>query len=119
MLQSIKRAHKLDPLNPKLHTCLIRFCDVINNSKDTWESSVEQVVTKEVETFLCGKDANQLNKEYLESNKDSLESVLEGAKMLYYLDLKNQNTALDLITNLDNKFKDVNITVSTIIFVKE
>lgn len=112
MLQSIKRAYKLDPTNPKLHTCLIRFYDVVKNAKDSWDPAVNEVVNNEVKLLFNGKDAAELNKVFLENSSTSLESVLEGARMLYYLDSKNQNTALSLITNFDNKFKDVNIAVS-------
>lgn len=112
MLQSIKRAYKLDPNNPKLHSCLIRFYAHVNQSKDKWESAVEEVVKSEVKNLFNDKDAKQLNKEYLEKYSNSLECNLEGAKMYYHLDNKEQATALKLVTNLDNKYKDVNIKVS-------
>lgn len=113
MLQSIKRAHNLDPNNAKLHTCLIRFYDAINQSKKDWEPAVKEVVEKEVTVLFNNKDAKQLNKEFLEKYSNSLEAVLEGAKMLYYLDPKNQSTALSLVTNLDTKkYHDINIDVS-------
>lgn len=112
MLQSIKRAYKLDPINPKLHSCLIRFYAHVNQSKENWDPAVEEVVKSEVKSLFNDKDAKQLNKEYLESYSNSLECILEGAKMLYHLDIKEQANALKLVTNLDNKYKDVNITVS-------
>ena len=55
------------------------------------------------------KDAAQLNREYLDTYCNSLEAVLEGAKMLYYLNSKLQSIALGLVTNIDNKYQDVNI----------
>lgn len=112
MLQSIKRAYKLDSINPKLHSCLVRFYEFVNQSNDNWDSAVEQVVKSEVKSFFNDKDGKQLNKEYLETFSNSLESILEGAKMLYHLDKKEQQKALSLVTNLDNKYKDVNIKVS-------
>lgn len=117
MLQSIKRAHKLDPNNPKLHSCLIRFYGVINQSKEGWDAALEEVVKQEVKVLIKNKDAKQLNKDFLEVHSNSLESVLEGAKMLYYLDMKEQAKALSLVTNLDNKYKDVNIKVSCLFFM--
>lgn len=113
MLQSIKRAYKLDPNNPKLHSCLIRFYGHINQSKESWDPAVEEVVKSEVKTLFNNKDYKQLNKEFLETYSNSLEAVLEGSKMLYYLDPKEQVKSLFLVTNLDNKYKDVNIKVST------
>lgn len=49
-------------------------------------------------------------------NSNRLEATLEGARSLYYLDPKSLNTALSLVTSLDNKFVDVNIEVSIILF---
>lgn len=112
MLQSIKRAHSLDPSNPKLHSCLIRFYDVVNQSKNQRDPAVEQVIKQEVGVLFNDKDAKQLNKEFLEKYSNSLEAVLEGAKMSYYLDPKSQSTALRLVTSLDNKYRDINIKVS-------
>lgn len=112
MLQSIKRAHQIDPSNPKLHTCLIRFYEAINQSKKDWDPAVKEVVENEVTVLFNNKDIKQLNKEFLEKYSNSLEAVLEGAKMLYYLDSKNQNTALRLVTSLDNKYHDINVDVS-------
>ncbi|KAJ8945753.1 hypothetical protein NQ314_009062 [Rhamnusium bicolor] len=112
MLQSLKRAHKVDPKNPKLHSCLIRFLQIIQDHKDNWDPSVEEVVTKETKVYFDGKDAHQLNKEFLENNSDSLKAVFEGAKMMYHLDNKTQCQAVSLVTSLDNKYQDVNIEVS-------
>lgn len=116
MLQSIKRAHKLDASHPKLHSCLVRFYEFISQSKEGWDPAMDEVVRREVRAFFDDKDAKQLNAEFLERHSDSLEHVLEGAKMMYYLDPKNQNDALSLVTLVDNKYKDVNIQVSGYLF---
>lgn len=112
MLQSIKRAHKLDANNSKLHSCLIRFHEFINQNTEDWEPAIEEVVKQEAKILFGDKDAKQLNNEFLERHSKSLEHVLEGAKMIYHLDPKNQNDALRLITNFDNNYQDVNIQVS-------
>nr|CAH7754284.1 unnamed protein product [Callosobruchus chinensis] len=36
MLQSLKRAHKVEPRNPRLHSCLVRFYQYVQNVKDSW-----------------------------------------------------------------------------------
>lgn len=113
MLQSIKRAHKVDPKNPKLHSCLIRFHEVIKKEKSNWDPSVEQVVTQETKNFFNGKDAKQLNKEFLELNNSSVKAVYEGTKIMYYLDKSTQSQAIKLVTNIDNKYQDVDIQVCT------
>lgn len=114
MLQSLKRAHKVDPTDPKLHCCLIRFYEIVVKNKGSWESSVEEVITQETKAYFDGKDAKQLNKDFLERHSTSLCAVFEGAKMMYRLDNKSQSQALKLVTSLDNKYNDVNIDVSFI-----
>nr|XP_023023297.1 N-alpha-acetyltransferase 16, NatA auxiliary subunit-like [Leptinotarsa decemlineata] len=113
MLQSLKRAHQVDPKHPKVHSCLIRFSQFINEIRSSWDPRVEEVVLKESKLFFNGKDAHKLNKEFLENNSDSLRAVLEGAKMMYHLDNKSQSQAIELVTSLDNKYQDVNIQVCT------
>lgn len=112
MLQSIKRAHSLDASHPKLHSCLIRFYEFVNQKKEPWDPAVEEVLKAEVKGLFNGKDSSQLNREFLEKYSNSLEAVLEAAKMLYHLDPKNQSTAVSLVTTLDNKYNDINIQVS-------
>lgn len=115
MLQSLKRAHKVNPKDPKLHSCLIRFNEVVVKNKGSWEESLEEVITKETKAYFDGKHAKQLNKDFLASNSTSLCCVFEGAKMMYRLDNKCQSQALKLVTSLDNKYTDVNIEVSGVL----
>lgn len=112
MLQSLKRAFKLDTKNPKLHNCLIRFYLFIQKDKVNWEPSVEEVVSKETKIFYEGKDAFKLNKEFMENNPNSLKAIYQGAKVMYQLDNTSQCQALALITIIDNKYNDVDIQVS-------
>lgn len=112
MLQSLKRAYKVDPNNPKLHNCLIRYYIFKQKDKVNWEPSVEEVVSKETKIFFEDKDAFQLNKEFMEKHSDRLRAIFEGAKVMYQLDNTSQSHALSLITSLDNKYKDVDIQVS-------
>lgn len=112
MLQSLKRAHKVDSKNPKLHSCSIRYYLFIQKDKVNWDPSIEEVVSKETKIFFENKDAFRLNKEYMENNSESLKAIYEGAKVMYQLDNNSQSQALSLITSLDNKYKDVDIQVS-------
>ncbi|KAG5890003.1 hypothetical protein JTB14_032626 [Gonioctena quinquepunctata] len=59
MLQSLKRAHKVDPKNPKLHSCLIRFSQFMNEVKSSWDPSIEEVVLKESKVYFNGKGRAQ------------------------------------------------------------
>ncbi|KAB0796534.1 hypothetical protein PPYR_10595 [Photinus pyralis] len=109
MLQSLKRAHKLDAINPKLHSCLVRFHEFLTKNKATLDETITEVIESEKGVLFKNKDVVLLNREYLDTYGNSLEAVLEGAKMLYYLNSKLQSTALGLVTNIDNKYQDVNI----------
>lgn len=112
MLQSLKRAHKVSPKNPKLHSCLIRFYEFIDKNKSSWaEEAIGKVVNLEVRNFFQGKDAKQFNKEFLIEHSDSLEAILECCRMMYYLDNTTQSAALELVTNFDNKCRNVNLQV--------
>lgn len=89
----------------------------MNQNKVELDPAVAEVLKKQSETLFSAKEAKQLNNDFLDKNSSSMQAVLEGAKMVYFLDPKNQKTALNLICSLDNKFKDVNIEVSYINFV--
>lgn len=45
MLQSMKRAHQVDPDHPKLHRCRIRFLQVVNEKQQTYDPAVSEVVS--------------------------------------------------------------------------
>lgn len=110
MLQSIKRARKLDLNNSMLHTCIIRFLKFISDNKVEWDPAVDSVLKSELKAhFNNEQDATKLNHQFLETYGDRLESVLEGGKMSYYLDKSSRSRSLDLVLSLDNKYKDVNI----------
>ncbi|CAH1984620.1 unnamed protein product [Acanthoscelides obtectus] len=114
MLQSLKRAHKVEPRNPRLHSCLVRFYQYVQNVKDSWDPRIEEVVQKETQIYFDGKDAHHLNRDFLESNKDSLRAVFECAKMMVHLNDKNQHEAVSLlVTNVDNNYRDVDIPLCT------
>ncbi|XP_071055801.1 N-alpha-acetyltransferase 15, NatA auxiliary subunit isoform X2 [Onthophagus taurus] len=114
MLQSIKRAFKLNPNNPKLHSCLIRFYLIMEQNKKTWDEVVSSVIFQESEHFYRGKDAKQLNKEFMDSNSNSLPATFEACKIMYLLDGKTSNIALKFITDLDtNKYTDISIEICT------
>lgn len=111
MLQSLKRAHKIDPQNPRLHTCLVRFNEGLSQCRDGLDPVVKEVLDREVPALLCSKGSHQLNSEYLEAHSNRLEAVLEAAKIMYWLDQATQSTAISLVTKLDNNFRDLFIEV--------
>ncbi|XP_066252632.1 N-alpha-acetyltransferase 15, NatA auxiliary subunit isoform X2 [Euwallacea similis] len=114
MLQSLKRAHQVDPHHHKLHRCRIRFLEVANENQHVYDPAVLEVISTETKALLSTKEPNVLNKEFLNSNKDSLKASLEGALVLYQLDNKAQKDALNLVSNIDNKkYSDVDIEICT------
>lgn len=82
MLQSIKRAVRLDSSNAELHSCLVRFeLKLVTLRKQTdpaVESPVLIVIEREMKPILRGRTAAQINKEFLAENSHSLPALFEG-----------------------------------------
>lgn len=82
MLQSIKRAFRIDPKNVELHSCFVRFAmKLVTLKKQTepaTESPVLTVIEQEMEPILRGRSADQINKEFLAENSNSLPALFEG-----------------------------------------
>lgn len=57
------------------------------------------------------KDAKTLNAEYLKAHKHSIRHVLQGTRMLYYLEPQQQKIAVSLATCLDEGVEGVSIEV--------
>lgn len=113
MLQSLKRCFRLDSENPRLHSCLIRFHKVCSKNKSSWDPAVIEVVERETKEFFGDKNAKVLNADFLKRHSKSLEAALEGASMMYFLDEKTQNAAINLVTCMDNKkYTDINLKVN-------
>ncbi|XP_012285201.1 N-alpha-acetyltransferase 15, NatA auxiliary subunit [Orussus abietinus] len=99
MLQSIKRAHRLDANNPELHACLVRFRQHVAGA--TLEGAVAEVVSRQTRDVYGTSSAAQLNTEYLRKNSRSLAHLLQGARMMCLLDAFSQPRALSLVTQLE------------------
>lgn len=82
MLQSIKRAFRLDRSNPELHSCLVRFELKLVTLRKRTDPVVEQpvltVIQQEIEPILRGRSAAQINEEFLAKNSNSLPALYEG-----------------------------------------
>lgn len=99
MLQSIKRAHRLDPNNPDLHSCLVLFMRHTDEAK--LEGAVAEVVKLQTSEIFSNSDASQFNADFLKKNGKSLPHLFQAARMMYLLDPTAQAKALWLATNLD------------------
>ena len=82
MLQSIKRAFRLNSSNPELHSCLVRFqLKLVTLRKQTdpiVDEPVLTVLNNEIEPILRGRSAAQINDEFLAKNSNSLPCLFEG-----------------------------------------
>ncbi|KAK6626245.1 hypothetical protein RUM43_006552 [Polyplax serrata] len=111
MLQSIRRAHKVEPDHPLLHTCIIRYKLYLDVHVARMEESITTVINETMKPIWGEKDAKTLNAEYLKAHKHSIRHVLQGTRMLYYLEPQQQKIAVSLATCLDEGVEGVSIEV--------
>lgn len=110
MLRSINRAHRLDPNNPELHSCLVRF--LRHTNKSHLEGALAEVVKRQTSGIFSSCSAEQLNAQYLKKNSKSLPHLFQGARMMYFLDPTVQAKALSLIADIDS-LENVSLDVCT------
>uniref|UniRef100_A0A8C5HM87 N(alpha)-acetyltransferase 15, NatA auxiliary subunit a n=1 Tax=Gouania willdenowi TaxID=441366 RepID=A0A8C5HM87_GOUWI len=106
MLQSVKRALAIDPDQPWLHQCLVRFFKGVSESKDLPE--VVRTVLKQEITRLFG-DSNLLHSRSNEDLSSSSVLLCAAAKMMVYLDSSTETKAAELATALDDFIKQHSI----------
>ncbi|KAM5278003.1 N-alpha-acetyltransferase 16, NatA auxiliary subunit isoform 5-T5 [Hipposideros larvatus] len=116
MLQSVKRAFAIDSNNPWLHECLIKFSKSVSNHSNL-PDIVSKVLSQEMQKIFFNKDLESFNEDFLKHNATSLQHLLSGAKMMYFLDKSRQEKAIAIATRLDETLKDKN--VKTLIKVSE
>ncbi|XP_037585593.1 N-alpha-acetyltransferase 16, NatA auxiliary subunit isoform X2 [Cebus imitator] len=116
MLQSVKRAFAINSNNPWLHECLIRFSKSVSNHSNL-PDIVSKVLSQEMQKIFVNKDLESFNEDFLKRNATSLQHLLSGAKMMYFLDKSRQEKAISLATRLDETINDKN--VKTLIKVSE
>lgn len=100
MLQSIKRAHRLEPNNSELHTCIVRFVELVSTKLSSLEEPVTAVIKQAIEPMTLGRTAKQINEDFLKQNANSLPALLQGARMMHHLENSRQNEAIQLATKL-------------------
>ncbi|XP_043747775.1 N-alpha-acetyltransferase 16, NatA auxiliary subunit isoform X4 [Cervus elaphus] len=116
MLQSVKRAFAINRNNPWLHECLIKFSKSVSNHSNL-PDTVSKVLSQEMQKIFVNKDLESFNEDFLKHNAASLQHLLSGAKMMYFLDKSRQEKAIAIATRLDETVKDKN--VKTLIKVSE
>jgi len=88
MVQSVKRALKVDPNHPQVHSCIIRLHRFLTNgdllSESVSHPAVAAVLNSETQPLFSNQqDAEQLNKEFLEKNNNSLPHLLQGDHIFF------------------------------------
>ncbi|XP_035892873.1 N-alpha-acetyltransferase 15, NatA auxiliary subunit [Anopheles stephensi] len=101
MLQSLKRARKIDANNAVLHSCIVRFYRALEqrlaSPDNAVDPSVRVVIDRERENLFHGHpSAIALNDAYLAANRDNCDAVYEAAKIMYTLDEKRRDEAITL-----------------------
>ncbi|XP_069061436.1 N-alpha-acetyltransferase 16, NatA auxiliary subunit isoform X2 [Pleurodeles waltl] len=114
MLQSVKRAFPIDRNNPWLHECLIRFSKSVTDHSNLPEI-VSKVLTQEMKKIFMNKDLEHFNDEFLKQNSTSIQHLLSGAKMMYFLDTSRQEKAIAVATRLDSNLTDRNVKSLTMV----
>ncbi|XP_078602852.1 N-alpha-acetyltransferase 15, NatA auxiliary subunit-like isoform X2 [Branchiostoma floridae x Branchiostoma japonicum] len=110
MLQAVKRAVTLDPNSAWLHECLVRFSKAVSE-KNNLPSPVSTVLKEETKALFGEVDIKQFNANFIKRNSNSLQHLLAGAKMLYFLDPQSQTRALELATDLSENLIDRNVKI--------
>ncbi|XP_023407018.1 N-alpha-acetyltransferase 16, NatA auxiliary subunit isoform X8 [Loxodonta africana] len=110
MLQSVKRAFAINSNNPWLHECLIKFSKSVSNHSNL-PDIVSKVLSQEMQKIFFNKDLESFNEDFLKHNATSLQHLLSGAKMMYFMDKSRQEKAISIATRLDETIKDKNVKI--------
>lgn len=115
MLQSVKRAYRLDKNNADVHACIVRLSSALDRwlRTDKLSEPVTEVIQNEMAPILQNRTTLEINQQFLEANSDDLAAIFQGARMMYFLDPSTQETAIKLAINIDPSLKGVNIQMCT------
>uniref|UniRef100_A0A3B4AT79 Uncharacterized protein n=1 Tax=Periophthalmus magnuspinnatus TaxID=409849 RepID=A0A3B4AT79_9GOBI len=112
MLQSIKRAVAIEPSNPWLHQCLVRFFKGVNDNGDLAEA-VRTVLRQEIARLFGESNPQSFNKNYLSQNSNSIPHRLAAAKMMVYLEPSTDKMVCEIATALDESLTGRSIQICT------
>ncbi|XP_048031865.1 N-alpha-acetyltransferase 15, NatA auxiliary subunit a [Megalobrama amblycephala] len=112
MLQSVKRAYSLDPDNPWLHQCFVRFFKGVSDSKDI-PGAVQTVLKQEITKLFGESDPKTFNKNFLSKHANSIPHRVAAAKMMVFLDPSSEAMAAELATSLNESLTGRTIQTCT------
>ncbi|XP_075234659.1 N-alpha-acetyltransferase 15/16 [Lycorma delicatula] len=115
MLQCVKRAWKLDPNHPEVHSCIVRLAIAMDRWRRTGvlSETVVTVINKQMDPILLKRTPHQINSQFLKANVNDLPATFQGARMMYLLDPSTQSTAIKLVTDLSPSVKNYSIQMCT------
>ncbi|TKS71979.1 N-alpha-acetyltransferase 15 [Collichthys lucidus] len=112
MLQSVKRAVAIEPSNPWLHQCLVRFFKGVSECADLAEA-VRTVLKQEISRLFGESNPQSFNKNYLSQHSSSIPHRLAAAKMMVYLEPSSDKMACEIATALDESLSGKSIQICT------
>ncbi|CAH0663826.1 unnamed protein product [Spodoptera exigua] len=109
MLQSIKRAHRLDPEHHHLHDCLLRFQGWLDDNLASLNPAVAAVIAKEIEPMVRGRSTVEMAEQLVSSPAAARcqAAALSGARALRRHLPARADHALKLATSL--QYPDLSI----------
>uniref|UniRef100_A0A3Q3VST6 Uncharacterized protein n=1 Tax=Mola mola TaxID=94237 RepID=A0A3Q3VST6_MOLML len=112
MLQSVKRAVAIEPSNPWLHQCLVRFFRGVNENAELAEA-VRTVLKQEISRLFGESNPQSFNKNYLSQHSNSIPHRLAAAKMMFYLEPSSDKMPCEIATALDESLSGRSIQICT------
>ncbi|CAB1416250.1 unnamed protein product [Pleuronectes platessa] len=112
MLQSIKGAVTIEPSNPWLHQCLVRFFKGVSEGSDLAEA-VRTVLKQEISRLFGENNPQSFNKSYLSQHSNSIPHRLAATKMMVYLEPSSDKMACEIATALDESLSGRSSQVCT------
>jgi tetratricopeptide (TPR) repeat protein len=115
MLQALKKALELDPVNLDLQYCITRFLDFIARTDKTMNEPVKKVLSQSMPSLLQGKTAGDVNARFIKNNSSNLYALFLGGKLTAKLNPSESGKAVKLVTNLDPALSSRNVKTCTTI----
>lgn len=82
-MQALKRALKIDPSHPELHTCIVHFLKYRREKLSNQSGPIVDVIENEISRLISTTDPEKLNKDFLEKHKDSVPHRLQGIRLSF------------------------------------
>lgn len=117
MLQSIKRAFKCHPTNPRLHDCIVRYVLKVKADRCKYNVTVNTVLDQEFKMLVQEDDIEKYNNRFLENNSKSLLSHIAVGKSMYCINKEKKVLAMKHLTSLDGNLTDVTLPICSKVFL--